>query len=267
MRKLTLLAVLVASIYCSVNPAKPVMANGWEHGAIPFEDLLRALSFDDDTTRARAAQSLGLRGQPEAVAPLIAMLGSESVLAVRIEIFTALGKLGSPAALLTLLNCIDRQEQETVRSACTTALADIGGERAMSRLIQALDDESFLVRSMAVEGLSRFPSVLAVKSLEMVYRSDNRSLKRRALHALGMTGMVQSAPVLLEALEQAAGVKLDKDNAKAWYRLGLAYDNQKQYDKAVKSFSQAVLVDPRFVKAYQSLGFTYESLGERESLR
>ena len=152
---------------------------------------------------ARAAQSLGLRGQPEAVAPLIAMLGSESVLAVRIEIFTALGKLGSPAALSTLLNCIDRQEQETARSACTTALADIGGERAMSRLIQALDDESFLVRSMAVEGLSRFPSVLAVKSLEMVYRRDNRSLKRRALHALGMTGMVQSAPVLLEALEQA----------------------------------------------------------------
>jgi HEAT repeat protein len=179
------------------------MANGWEHGAIPFEDLLRALSFDDDTTRARAARSLGLRGQPEAVAPLIAMLGSESVLAVRVEIFSALGKLGSPAALSALLNCLDGLEQETARSACTTALADIGGERAMSRLIQALDDESFLVRSMAVEGLGRFPSVVAVESLEMVYRRGNRSLKRRTLHALGMSGMAQSAPLMLEALAQA----------------------------------------------------------------
>jgi HEAT repeat protein len=198
-----LLVVLTASIYCAVNPAKPVMANGWEHGAIPYEDLLRALSFDDDTTRARAARSLGLRGQPEAVASLIARLGSESAPTVRVEIFSALGKLGSPAALSALLNCLDGLEQETTRSACTTALADAGGEIAMSRLIQALDDESFLVRSMAVEGLGRFPRVLAVESLEVVYRRNNRSLKRRALLALGMTGMVQSAPVLLEALQQA----------------------------------------------------------------
>jgi HEAT repeat protein len=203
MRKLTVLVMLAASIYCAVNPAKPVMANGWGHGAIPFADLLRALSFDDTTTRARAARSLGLRGQAEAVAPLIAMLGSESMLAVRIEIYSALGKLGSPAALSALLDCLDGQEQETARSACTTALANVGGERAMSRLIQALDDESFLVRSMAVEGLGRFPSVLAVESLEVVYRRGNRSLKRRALHALGMTGIVQSAPLLLEALQQA----------------------------------------------------------------
>jgi len=203
MRKLAATTVLAASVFCSIIPARVALANGWEHGAVPFEDLLRALSFDDVTTRAHAARSLGLRGQAEAVAPLIALLDSESVQAVRTEIFSALGKLDSPQALASLLNCLDKPEPEAVRAVCISALADVGGEWVLVRLILALDDKSFLVRSAAVDGLGRFADVRAVKSLEAVYRGDNHSLKRRALYAMGMTGIPQSAPVLLEVLAHA----------------------------------------------------------------
>ncbi len=204
MRKLTATAILAVSAFCSTIPIRVAVANGWEHGAVPYRDLLRALSFDDYTTRAHAARSLGLRGRAEAAAPLIALLDSEAVQAVRIESYSALGKLDSPQALTSLLRCLNRPEVEAVRAACISALADSGGEHALSRLIVALDDKSFLVRSAAVDGLGRFADILAVESLEAVYRGDNQSLKRRTLHALGMTGMAQSAPVLLEALANAS---------------------------------------------------------------
>jgi hypothetical protein len=62
---LLMLALLMAM------PLHGLQANGWEHAAVPFDVLVKALQKGQAETRARAAQSLGIRGQPEALEPLL----------------------------------------------------------------------------------------------------------------------------------------------------------------------------------------------------
>jgi hypothetical protein len=57
-------------------PLHGLRANGWEHAAVPYEVLVKALQKGQAETRARAAQSLGIRGQPEAVEPLLLQLSA-----------------------------------------------------------------------------------------------------------------------------------------------------------------------------------------------
>ena len=68
---LLLLALLLAV------PFHGLRANGWEHAAVPYELLVKALQKGQAETRARAAQSLGIRGQPEALEPLLLQLSAQ----------------------------------------------------------------------------------------------------------------------------------------------------------------------------------------------
>ncbi|MHC4424104.1 MAG: HEAT repeat domain-containing protein [Planctomycetota bacterium] len=96
--------------------------NGWEHGAIPFEALVKALEFDSPETRLRAAQSLGVRGQQEAVEPILKCLTRpEENPLVRSALYLALGKLGDRRAIPVLTDCIGKETREELRSDCATA--------------------------------------------------------------------------------------------------------------------------------------------------
>ena len=55
-------------------PAAEPRANGWEHGAIPFEALVAALKQESSEIRLKAVRSLGFRGQVEGVPPLLKLL-------------------------------------------------------------------------------------------------------------------------------------------------------------------------------------------------
>lgn len=70
-------------------------SNGREHGTVSFEVLVQTLEFDTPEMRRRAAEFLGLRGQPEAIEPLLTSLtrGEENP-HVRSAIYMALGRLG-----------------------------------------------------------------------------------------------------------------------------------------------------------------------------
>ncbi|MCB2101402.1 MAG: HEAT repeat domain-containing protein, partial [Rhodobacterales bacterium] len=117
--------------------AAPAMANGWEHGAIPFTALTDALKTGDDATRARAARSLGFRGQREAVPPLLAALarGDDSPQA-RSAYYLALGRLGDPRALPALAACLDGGEaRRELRADCAGALGLVGDPAGLSALL------------------------------------------------------------------------------------------------------------------------------------
>jgi len=201
------LGALMVAVALSPTPAR---ANGWEHGAVPFEALVQALRFEHAATRARAAQSLGYRGQPEGVEPLLARLRApERDPHVRRAIYGALGQLGDARALPALRGCLERETRAELRGDCVSALGGIGGEQALEAVLRAArSDPSFLVRSRAVDALGAFDDERAVKALVAVLEGSNHSLRRRAITALGRTGAAAAAPPLLRVLARAEGTEI-----------------------------------------------------------
>jgi HEAT repeat protein len=187
-------------------PAGPVAGNGWEHGAIPFDALLRALAFEQPETRRRAAESLGFRGQREGVEPLLQRLAQpEPDPGTRSAIYLALGRLGDARAAAALTRCLDTETREELRSDCTTALGLIGDVHTLPRLLRALQEErSFLVRSRAVDALGSFSASTAVAALAALAREERAShLRLRAIRSLGRTHATSAAEPLLAALAAA----------------------------------------------------------------
>lgn len=182
-----------------------VFANGWEHGAVPFGSLVRALSYDDVETRFKAAQSLGYRNQPEGVDVLLDRLGiPEPSHRVRGGIYTALGSLKNNRALPVLFACLDNEAREEVRAECAVALGKIGGLDAQSRLIGVTGrDSSLLVRSSAINGLGHFKSQETLQTLIGLLEAKNPFLSRHAVVALGKAGEEQALSPLISAFERA----------------------------------------------------------------
>jgi HEAT repeat protein len=183
--------------------AKRLHANGWEHGAIPFDALVKALEFESPAMRLRAAQSLAARGQMEAVEPILVCLTKpEKNPLVRSTLYLALGKLGDSRAIPALSACMDKESREELRSDCVAALGMIGEKSTLPFLITTLEkDHSFLVRSSVVEALGGFSEAAAVEVLAArVIGDGNRNLRQRAIRALGRTGSRKAVKPLLQEL-------------------------------------------------------------------
>jgi tetratricopeptide (TPR) repeat protein len=52
--------------------------------------------------------------------------------------------------------------------------------------------------------------------------------------------------------------------AAAYYNLGNAYNNKKQYDRAIAEFDKAITLNPKHANAYGNRGYAYEKLGQRD---
>jgi len=184
-------------------------ANGWEHGAIPFEALVKALEFKSPEIRIRAAQSLGVRGQPEAVEPLLNCLAMpEKKPLVRSALYTALGKLGDQRGIPALTICLNKETREELRSDCVAALGMIGEGSSLPIILSALKkDSSFLVQSSAVEALGGFSDGESVQRLAaLATGTGNRTLRQRAIRALGHTGSPAAVNPLLIALSDSRSI-------------------------------------------------------------
>ena len=186
--RLPLTLLLVA--FCGVASPPIAEANGWEHGAIPLSALLAALDHEDSETRARAAESLGYRGDPAAVDPLLVTLDRpEQDHQVRRAIYDALGSLRDVRALPALHWCLFNEQREELRAACATALGIIASSDSLDRLLAAFETEqNFLVRSRIVDALGTFPQPRSVALLSgLVTAGGNQSLRLPAIAALGRT--------------------------------------------------------------------------------
>jgi tetratricopeptide (TPR) repeat protein len=51
------------------------------------------------------------------------------------------------------------------------------------------------------------------------------------------------------------------------YFLGYAYDQVKSYEESIKSYQQAIRIDPAYTEAYFQLGVTYLHSGDLESAK
>lgn len=198
------LAALFALALFSVSPNR-VLANGWEHAAIPFEALIWGLGDKAAETRARAAESLGHRGQREAVPFLLdALRGQARAPRVRSAIYVALGRLGDAAALPPLYRCLDSEPRAELRRDCVMAIAAIGEAASLAKLLDAFGrDEDPLVRQSVVSALGRFPQEAALESLiSLVEEPQSRQIRQRAIIALGGSGRSKAVGTLLAAMER-----------------------------------------------------------------
>ena len=59
-------------------------------------------------------------------------------------------------------------------------------------------------------------------------------------------------------------IKLNPNNAQAWYGRGTAHDELGQYHRAIQDFDTAVELNPNFSNAYNNRGNSYAKLGQLE---
>ena len=197
---------LAFALILLIQAPPPALSNGWEHGAVPFETLIEALSFDRPAIREQAAHSLGLRGQAEAVQPLLDRLTlPEPDGTVRQSIYVALGRLGAPEALPALSRCLTKESAAPVRARCVEALGGLGSREALgiilATLARATDPP---MRDHAVDALGAFPHRRVAKALtDLLQASGDAVLRQRILLALGRTGSEAAAVPLLSAFQSA----------------------------------------------------------------
>ena len=177
-------------------------ANGWEHGTVPFEALVAALESTSADMRGRAAQSLGYREEARGVAPLLALLGrAEPSHRVRSTAYAALGRLADPRALPVLGRCLRDEAREEIRGECVAALGGLGNRESLDLVIGAFgSDPHPLVQDRAIDALGRFARPESVALLSSLLADEDPSRRRRAIAALGRTGMHEAVEPLLTRL-------------------------------------------------------------------
>lgn len=126
------------------DPDKAVRAEAM-HGLVTIGKpavpaCVALLQNGDWKVRYRAAEALGLIGDGEAYAPLIAALEDEKD-HVRYMAAKGLGLLGDSRAVARL-GLMQRDENEFVRRSAARSLGRIGGEEAVRALRAALEEEA-----------------------------------------------------------------------------------------------------------------------------
>ena len=200
------LFLLVAALIGTSGGAE---GNGWEHGTVSFEALAAALQSESTDMRARAAESIGYRGEARGTAPLLDLLSrGEPGHRVRSAAYTALGRLADARALPVFERCLRDEAREEIRGDCVAGLGNLGSGESLDLVIGTFrTDAHALVRSRAVDALGAFARPESVALLSGLLTGESPSLRRRAIAALARTGMPEAvAPLLarLRGVETAA---------------------------------------------------------------
>lgn len=201
------LAVLFVCLLAGISELR---ANGWEHAAIDFDDLVAALRFEHPETRRRAADSLGYRGDRRALPELRAQLERpETNPYVRQAIYVALGRLKDADDAPRLEACLGAEALDEVRAGCAQGLGRIAAPRSRTALLELVRDreETPAVSAAAVLALSAYPEPEVVATLGGLTAADE-PVAAAAVAALGNTQSSAAVPYLLKVLEGSDGRRL-----------------------------------------------------------
>jgi len=82
---------------------------------------------------------------------------------------------------------------------------------------------------------------------------------------LGQTqGVPSSSPEHRVMQDYDEAIRLDPQNALAYFNRGNAYGAAGQYQQAIQDFDEAIRLNPKYAEAYYSRGLTYQKLGNYE---
>ena len=189
----------------ALTAPQPAHANAWEHHAIPFKALLRALASDNPEYRMQAAISMGVRREVRSVEPLLAALARpEDVRNVRRAIYEALGRIGDRRALAVLHDALVGEGLDETRGAAADALGAIGAPDSLAHLLAVFERDGLTVKSRVIDALAAYPQDDSIDLLARISLDGaNPSLRSRAIHALGETRTAAAGEPLLTALAKA----------------------------------------------------------------
>ena len=100
-----------------------------------------------------------------------------------------------------------------------------------------------------IDWLDLLPEIIGEKKLDEITRQASREIREKS--ALGNTEEFEAC---LES------VRINPNEAKTHYNLGLAYAKHGKYLEAINEFKQAVKIEPNHTDAHYSLGLTYGNL-------
>jgi HEAT repeat protein/Tfp pilus assembly protein PilF len=116
------------------------------------DDLAKALSDADADVRANVCFALGQIGEPKTARELVkALVDAEE--RVRNYAASALGSTREPRALPALVWAARHDKSNDVRALAISSMGTLGDARACGVLIDLLEDEEYLIRARAIEGL------------------------------------------------------------------------------------------------------------------
>ena len=165
-----------------------------------LERCLEALRNSDATVRMAAIAALQGMGE-EAVRHLIAALNDPHH-EVRIAAADGLGEIGDKDAVEALIRVFN-DTREDVRIAAARALGRIGDRRSIGPLINLFADRYHGVRVAAVDATVTFGRS-ALGPLEEALDDPVPVVRAMAARAIGLIGVSESVPVLIEHLGDAA---------------------------------------------------------------
>lgn len=194
------LAACLFFIVWSVSTSA-VIANGWEHQAVPTAALLKALIGDDPAYRARAAMSIGIKQDKGAVNQLRLLIETgESSAEVRAEVYRALGRIADPGANGLLASALENDENPAARSQAAWALGEFADASTLDTVLNALKNERDPgVRLALTDALGKFNDPRAVAELLGLLGTSEPG----AINALGRTRSAAVVAPLLKALSAA----------------------------------------------------------------
>ncbi len=179
-----------------------------------INELVAHLRDDDIDVCIDAAESLGLLGDPAAVAPLIDSLRNDPDGEVRVAVVEALGRLGGEQAIAELLSLLSNDEDDSdwdddegwdsnwdVQRKAVQALGYLRVDSAVTPLAAMLDDEDSQVDEtdilLALARIGGAGEELIIQRL----RDGATRERRRAAHALGQACSGRGVRALGRALQ------------------------------------------------------------------
>lgn len=94
----------------------------------------------------------------------------------------------------------------------------------------------------------------AMKDLESL--KNEHPDDHRVYTAMGMTVAHDDEKKAIAFFEKAT--KMNPDDFKAWFNLGLIYEEAESFEKATKAYKNAVRINPMFAMAQNNLGYSYK---------
>ena len=165
--------------------------------------LLALLQSPGAMTRAFAARGLGVVKEQRAVAPLVAVLGSDAeVHGVRIEAARALADLGAPEAVDALTKVIKTPKADpNVRLEAVTALGQLQAGGSADLFVDLLTDTWPSLRSAAFTALARADAEMFLTVLSGIEPDAHWSVRAALASALGGLDVERARPRLTLMLQ------------------------------------------------------------------